>query len=282
VPEHRLAAEELEVRVLHPTRAQCLVGQIVHVLEDQKPGDQPRRQGWLARSRPVQCAKARLQKLPIKLRGQPYQRVPQIDDLLQRRPEQLGQMIVVRPAHRSLPQAKPFRRNHKPTKMRIKNAKNPRHNHRFLANFEYFQRPISPNCRPLQHSSRTTIEAWWLGSSISLDQRDHNPGVGVRVLARHQIRITLKSNKLAVRCYGRGMSLIHPRIHSGKSRDRPNQIPKLGARPFSRNTSITASNSAVFAAIIASLCERVPSNSATRPFKPVMRFIASCFSIVTR
>jgi len=87
VPEHRLAAEELEIRVLHPARAQHLVGQIVHVLEDQEPGDQPRRQWRLPGPGPVHRAKTCPNKLPIELSGQPHQRVPEVDDGIQRRPE---------------------------------------------------------------------------------------------------------------------------------------------------------------------------------------------------
>ena len=47
VAEHQFAAEVLEVRVLHPAVAQRLIGQVVHVLEDEQPGHQPRRQRWL-------------------------------------------------------------------------------------------------------------------------------------------------------------------------------------------------------------------------------------------
>ena len=41
-PEHRFAAEILKIRVLYPPFAQRLVRQIVHVLEDEQPGHQPR------------------------------------------------------------------------------------------------------------------------------------------------------------------------------------------------------------------------------------------------
>jgi hypothetical protein len=48
VPEELLAAEVLEVRVLHPAIAQRLVGQIVRVLQHGEPGHQPRRQRWVS------------------------------------------------------------------------------------------------------------------------------------------------------------------------------------------------------------------------------------------
>src|SRR6266542_2975898 len=47
--EELLAAEVLEVRVLHPPIAQSLVGKVISVLEDRQPRHQPRRQRRLAR-----------------------------------------------------------------------------------------------------------------------------------------------------------------------------------------------------------------------------------------
>ena len=49
VPEHRFAAEILEIRVLYPPVAQRLVRQIVHMFEDEQPGNKPRWQRRLAR-----------------------------------------------------------------------------------------------------------------------------------------------------------------------------------------------------------------------------------------
>jgi hypothetical protein len=43
VTEAQFAAEELVIRVLQPARAQDLVGQVVHVLQDEQPGHQSRR-----------------------------------------------------------------------------------------------------------------------------------------------------------------------------------------------------------------------------------------------
>src|ERR1700751_2259073 len=47
--EELLAAEVLEVRVLHPAIAQSFVGKVISVLEDRQPRHQPRRQRRLAR-----------------------------------------------------------------------------------------------------------------------------------------------------------------------------------------------------------------------------------------
>src|SRR5262249_1758721 len=53
VPEHHLPTEVLEIRVLHPSLAQRLVGEVVHMLENEQPGHQPRRQRRLPASRPT-------------------------------------------------------------------------------------------------------------------------------------------------------------------------------------------------------------------------------------
>src|SRR6266567_2565844 len=61
--EKLLAAEVLEVRVLHPAIAQSLVGKVISVLEDRQPRHQPRRQRRLARlvgvDRPNVCSRKR-------------------------------------------------------------------------------------------------------------------------------------------------------------------------------------------------------------------------------
>ena len=83
VAEAQLAAEELVIRVLQPTRAQRFVRQVVHVLEDQQPRHQPGRQAGLARTWGANPRKAPIEKPPVDLAGQSYQRMAQIDDLLQ-------------------------------------------------------------------------------------------------------------------------------------------------------------------------------------------------------
>ena len=83
VAEHHFAAEVLKIRVLHPAVAQRLVGEIVHVLEDEQSGHQPRRQRRLPRPDATDRTEASRQKLPIDLRRQPHQRMAKVDDLLQ-------------------------------------------------------------------------------------------------------------------------------------------------------------------------------------------------------
>jgi hypothetical protein len=86
VAEAQLAAKELVIRVLDPARAQRLVRQVVRVLQDEEPGDQPCRQAGLARSRLANRAEATIEEAPIDLLRQPRQRMAQVDDLIQRRP----------------------------------------------------------------------------------------------------------------------------------------------------------------------------------------------------
>ena len=83
VPEHHFPAEILEIRVLHPTVAQQLVGQVVHVLDDEQPGHQPRRQRRMPWPRATDRPKATREKIPIDLPGQLHQRMAEVDDVLQ-------------------------------------------------------------------------------------------------------------------------------------------------------------------------------------------------------
>src|SRR6266702_4557423 len=78
--EKFLAAEVLEVRILHPAIAQSLVGKVVGVLEDRQPRHQPRRQWRRARLIGVDRPKRLLQKTPIDRPRQLHQRVFHIDD----------------------------------------------------------------------------------------------------------------------------------------------------------------------------------------------------------
>src|SRR5437660_4851789 len=84
-----LAAEVLEVRVLHPAIAQSLVGKVVSVLEDRQPRHQPRRQRRLARFVGVHRPERILQKTPIDRPPQLHQRVFHVDDLIKPRAEQI-------------------------------------------------------------------------------------------------------------------------------------------------------------------------------------------------
>src|SRR2546425_9151088 len=63
--EELLAAEVLEVRVLHPPIAQSLVGKVISVLEDRQPRHQPRRQRRLARLVGVYRTKLLFLKTPV-------------------------------------------------------------------------------------------------------------------------------------------------------------------------------------------------------------------------
>ena len=105
VPEHHFAAEILEIRVLYPPVAERLVREIVHVLEDEQPGHQPRWQRRLARPHATNRTEALRQKIPINLRRKPHQRMAKVDNRLQRRPKQVVLTIVARLAHGCPPTA---------------------------------------------------------------------------------------------------------------------------------------------------------------------------------
>jgi len=103
VAEAQFAAEELVIRVLQPARAQHLVRQIVHVLQDEQPRHQPGRQRRLPRSGRAHAGKPLVEKPPIDLARQPHQRMAQIDDRFQRRPQQILLTIVPWLRHRVPP-----------------------------------------------------------------------------------------------------------------------------------------------------------------------------------
>jgi hypothetical protein len=111
VTEEFLAAEELEVRVLDPARAEVLVGQIVRALEDRKTRHQPcrqRRLAWLVR---IDRPEPLLKEPPVDRRRQLRQRMAQVDDLVAPRPEKIALPAVptlLRPHRESLPS--PLRR----------------------------------------------------------------------------------------------------------------------------------------------------------------------------
>ncbi len=101
VAEAQLAAEVLVVRVLDPARAQHLVREVVHVLQDEEAGHQSRRQARLARTGLADRAEASIEKAPVDLARQPHQRVAQVNDLIERRSEQILLAVVSRSAHAS-------------------------------------------------------------------------------------------------------------------------------------------------------------------------------------
>lgn len=76
--EQHFAAEILKIRVLHPAVAQRLIGEVVHVLEDQQSGHQPCWQWWLHRPDATDRTEASGQELPIDLRRQTDQRMAKV------------------------------------------------------------------------------------------------------------------------------------------------------------------------------------------------------------
>src|SRR6266540_4019803 len=87
--EELLAAEVLEVRVLHPAITQSLVGKVISVLEDRQPRHQPRRQRRLARLVGVHRTKLLFQKTPVDRPRQLHQGVVHVDDLVKPGAEQI-------------------------------------------------------------------------------------------------------------------------------------------------------------------------------------------------
>src|SRR5258708_35390596 len=87
--EELLAAEVLEVRVLHPAIAQSLVGKVISVLEDRQPRHQPRRQRRLARLVGVHRTKLLFQKTPGDPPRQLHQGVGHVRDFVKPCAEQI-------------------------------------------------------------------------------------------------------------------------------------------------------------------------------------------------
>src|SRR5260370_14932606 len=87
--EELLAAEVLEVWVLHPAIAQSLVGKVISVLEDRQPRHQPRRQRRLARLVGVHRTKLLFQKKPVDRPRQLHQGLVHVDDLIKPLTEQI-------------------------------------------------------------------------------------------------------------------------------------------------------------------------------------------------
>src|SRR5215470_13357302 len=154
--EELLAAEVLVIGVLHPARAQHLVRQRMHVLEDEETGDQPGRQRRLAGARRADRGEAPFQKAPVDLLCQPDQRVTHIDDPLQGRPEQILLPLIARLRHR-FPRAISARsRNHDPPQIGIANCKKPQPNPAFPAKSITRSSQIVPLSQRYPNSSRAT------------------------------------------------------------------------------------------------------------------------------
>jgi len=102
--EALLAAEVLVVGVLQPARTQGLVREVVHMLKDQKPGNQPGGERRLPGTGATHRAEPPVDEIPVDLSRQACQRMPEIDDLLQGRPEQILVTPIARLAHCSFPE----------------------------------------------------------------------------------------------------------------------------------------------------------------------------------
>ena len=103
-----------KVRVLDPARAQVLVRQVVHRLEDRQARHQPRRQRRMARLVRIDRSEPLLEKPPVDRPAELRQRVAHVDDLVEPRPEQIVLSAVpplLRP-HRIALRPLTRRRNH--------------------------------------------------------------------------------------------------------------------------------------------------------------------------
>ena len=87
--EELLAAEQLVIGVLDPARAQLLVGEIMHVLEDRQPRHQPRWQRRMADLVGIDRAEPLLEEAPIDRPTELRQRVVHVDDLVEPRLEEI-------------------------------------------------------------------------------------------------------------------------------------------------------------------------------------------------
>lgn len=61
----------------------------MHVLQDEEPRHQPRRQTGPARTRPAHRAEALVEEQPVDLARPPHQRMAHVDDLIERRTQQV-------------------------------------------------------------------------------------------------------------------------------------------------------------------------------------------------
>jgi len=87
VAKKLLAAKQLIIGVLEPARAQDLVGEIVHRLQDREPCHQPRGQRRMPAPVAISGAELVLQKAPIDQPPELRQRVVHVHDLIEPRLE---------------------------------------------------------------------------------------------------------------------------------------------------------------------------------------------------
>jgi hypothetical protein len=78
--------EELIIWILDPARAQVLMEEIVHVLEDRKPSHQARRQRRLSGLVGIDRAEPLVEKTPLDRPAELGERVAQVDDLVEPEP----------------------------------------------------------------------------------------------------------------------------------------------------------------------------------------------------
>jgi hypothetical protein len=83
------AAEQLVIGILNPARAQILIGEIMHMLEDRKPRHQARRQGRMSGLVGINRAEPLLEEVPVDRPAELGQRVVQVDDLIEPRTEEI-------------------------------------------------------------------------------------------------------------------------------------------------------------------------------------------------
>jgi hypothetical protein len=157
VLEYHFAAEVLKIWVLHPSVAQRLIGEVVHVLEDQQSGHQPCWQRRLPRPDATDRTEASGKELPIDLRRQTDQRMAKVDDLLQAGPKQIILTIIAGLAHGSPPTAnlavKGITNRQNPESQ---TARKPIPTPGFLANSNTCSPQITPIHQSLPNSSRAT------------------------------------------------------------------------------------------------------------------------------
>ncbi len=94
VAEEFLGAEELEIGVLHPSRTERLVREVVHVLEDGQAGHEAGGQGRAAGILVVDGAELLLEEGPVGDVSEPDEGVLEVDDLIEPGAEEIGLSAV--------------------------------------------------------------------------------------------------------------------------------------------------------------------------------------------
>ena len=112
----------------------------MHVLENEQPSHQPRRQWRLPRPGATDRTKPSRQETPINLRREPHQRMAKVDDLLQSGTKQIVLAVVAWLAHGCPPDSESRRRrNHEPPKSEIPKRKKTATTTGFLAKWNIAQ-----------------------------------------------------------------------------------------------------------------------------------------------